>query len=150
MSNKKNKFGNQKNNTIYYGDYGLPFRGMINSFTNGNPRGTHSLPFMSSNFMINNHSNCRNSLTSVPINYHSFGYNWYPHMSIDNYYSTYSGGYSYPNAGLGPYSAKGLGNYPAKMFAESNRLYFNNSNLKNKYGKSNNVKKNKFKNKLQK
>lgn len=105
-----------------YGQFALPIRGMVNAFTDGTPRGAHYLKYPSSTNLKKNNCN----IVNVPVNYHSFGkIAWYPGIDIDNTYSTYSGGYSYPNGGLGPYSAVGLGNYPSKMFAEANRLNLN-------------------------
>ena len=152
-SKRKTKFGSNNNlsNQVvpraYWGDMGLPYRGMVNSYTDGQSRGTHSLPFMSSNYIVNNVQNYSSPITKVPVNYHSFGSNWYPNLNIDSTYSSYSGGYSYPNGGMGPYVATGLGNYPRQMYAEANRLYLNNplpvksKSSKNKYGKSKNNKK---------
>ena len=143
---KKNKFGNQSVvPNAYYGDYGLPYRGMVSAFTNGQIRGANSLPFMKSNYFINNVSNYskNGNISKVPVNYHSFGSNWYPNLNIDTTYSTYSGGYSYPNASMGPYVAVGLGNYPNSMLAQVDRLVISNSTPKpkkqtsqNKFGKS--------------
>lgn len=105
-----------------YGHYSLPMRGIVNSFTDGTRRATHYLKYPSSANMKK--YNC--NIVNVPVNLHSFGkITWYPAIDIDNTYSTYSGGYSYPNGGLGPYSAVGLGNYPRKMFAEVNKLNLN-------------------------
>lgn len=136
---KKCKYG-QKVTSDYYGDFGLPFRGIVSVNNNDN-----SLPFMSSTYMVKNITNNKSNLTQVPVNYHSFGSNWYPNMHIDNTYSTYSGGYSYPNAGMGPYVAVGIGNYPANIYTEINRVYpgklENQKPSSNKYGKSKNYKK---------
>ena len=135
----KNKYGKVTND--YYGDFGLPFRGMVNGFTDGRPRGAHYLLYPSATNLVKNVSNTNSKMVKVPVNFHSFGaVAWYPGIDIDNTYSTYSGGYSYQNAGMGPYSAVGLGNYPSKMFVETSRLH--------KYGK--NVKYNKTKSKNKK
>lgn len=138
MSNKNNnKYGKVSND--YYGDFGLPFRGMVNGFTDGRPRGAHFLLYPSSTNLVKNISNSNSKYVKVPVNFHSFGsVAWYPGIDIDNTYSTYSGGYGYPNAGMGPYSAVGLGNYPSKMFAEVNRLRTQQKQVK--YGKKVNYK----------
>ena len=107
-----------------FGDFSLPIRGMVNAFTDGRPRGAHYLLYPSATHQIKNVSNINSRMIKVPVNFHSFGsVGWYPAIDIDKTYSNYSGGYGYPNGGMGPYSAVGLGNYPSKMFAEVNRLY---------------------------
>lgn len=125
--NKSMKYG------YNYGDYGLPYRGMVNSYTNGLARGSHKLSFPNSKYLITNQID----LSSVPVNYHSFGNTWYKNIDLDNHYSVYNGGYSYPNAGMGPYLATGLGNYPAKMYAEKNSIptIINSFKSANSYGK---------------
>lgn len=119
-----------------YGDYGLPYRGMANSYTNGLARGSHKLMYPNSKYFITN----QNNLSSVPVNYHSFGNAWYKNIDIDNHHSVYNGGYSYPNSGMGPYLAAGLGNYPAKMYAEKNSIpaIINSFQSVNSYGKRKN------------
>ena len=100
----------------YYGDFGLPYSGMVSSYTNGKQRGTNSLKFPSSNS-----NDC--SYVNIPVNKHQFGKyyygsNWYPGLDIDSIYNPGTGGYGYPNASAGPYFAVGLGNYPRSMYKE--------------------------------
>ena len=115
---------------VLYGDFGLPYQGMVASYTDGKPRGVNSLKFPRSNL------NSKCSYVNVPVNKHRFGKlhygaNWYPGIDIDTNHNPDTGGYGYMNASAGPYFAVGIGNYPTQ-YVQRIKLWKSKSESKKK------------------